>query len=609
MRFQGFWGALCIVFVTGSPLFGEELKPREDERYIMGLVDVVSGKEISQLKYEMIREFRAGDLFVVKKGGEVGLLDDHGREVCPIVYDDIQNSENDGVVYLWKDGKEGWSDLRGGIIFPVIYDSIEDPGYGDWVLVYYDGKTGIADRKGKVAIEPKYEKMCLPHSGKMVFAINGKDGLLDISGNIILRAEYTSLAYLGGNWCSFASNDRFGVIDFDGKVILKPEWDAVESAGDGFIKCERAKKWCLVDPKTRRMGKNWCRSIGVFSENLVCAKAESGKSGFLNKYGEWQIPARYGEVGEFVEGVASVRDHFGEEDGYYFIDGSGKEVLDTREYPCDAPPFFMNGTCELHWSGGEPRTVSRVIVNKAGVIQSKLNYISSPVAPNAIEVSENGRVVATGRNSQERVRSETEAQEDRPEDGMILISNGDFEEPRFGYAKANGEVLIEPLYEAARGFAEGRAWVMKDGRWGLIDNKGKDITGMKYVEAEEFVDGVARVRLANRWGAINGAGSVVVPFEFEEIGEFKSGYAVVKNNGEGTVIDVHGKNVFREWFREVEATGVGDVWVIKRKDGKYVCLDINGKEKSTEYDAIYTVRNSNVALVAKALKTNCSKKE
>jgi hypothetical protein len=56
----------------------------------------------------------------------------------------------------------------------------------------------------------------------------------------------------------------------------------------------------------------------------------SAKYGFINEKGQWAIEPRFGEVGNFKEGLASVRC----DAGYGFIDSSGKVVIAVEYGKC-----------------------------------------------------------------------------------------------------------------------------------------------------------------------------------------------------------------------------------------------------------------------------------
>ena len=59
---------------------------------------------------------------------------------------------------------------------------------------------------------------------------------------------------------------------------------------------------------------------------------------------------------------------------------------------------------------------------------------------------------------------------------------------RLGYFDSNGKKIISCQYEEAEPFVNGIAKVRKDGKYGLINEKGKAIGGLKYTVMEEYAD-------------------------------------------------------------------------------------------------------------------------
>jgi hypothetical protein len=94
----------------------------------------------------------------------------------------------------------------------------------------------------------------------------------------------------------------------------------------------------------------------------------------------------------------------------------------------------------------------------------------------------------------------------------------------FGYIDRTGRLAIDPVYDNAERFREGRAAVAKGNRWGYIDREGQVVIPMKYVVAEEFHDGMARV-----WPDhdtiqfIDTSGKVLFASEQGSVGQFSEG--------------------------------------------------------------------------------------
>jgi hypothetical protein len=104
--------------------------------------------------------------------------------------------------------------------------------------------------------------------------------------------------------------------------------------------------------------------------------------------------------------------------------------------------------------------------------------------------------------------------------------------------------VIEPQFDWAYEFAEGRAEVTLNHKSGFIDTSGKIAVPLKYDMVWPFHDGLARVRNdieAGTWmtmegerpnyryqyGFIDRSGNEVIPLQFEEASYFSDGFAMV----------------------------------------------------------------------------------
>jgi hypothetical protein len=79
---------------------------------------------------------------------------------------------------------------------------------------------------------------------------------------------------------------------------------------------------------------------------------------------------------------------------------------------------------------------------------------------------------------------------------------------------------------------EERVWAAKDGKWGLLDNKGKALTDFIYQAAYDFDDGFARVISNDKVGLVNKAGKLILPAEYKSLGSvYKNTILGIKPDG------------------------------------------------------------------------------
>jgi trimeric autotransporter adhesin len=81
------------------------------------------------------------------------------------------------------------------------------------------------------------------------------------------------------------------------------------------------------------------------------------------------------------------------------------------------------------------------------------------------------------------------------------------------------------------GFIDGRAPARRDGKWGLIDQRGRELLAPKYDRVEVHDGGGARVKLGRTWGFVDRFGSWVAEPRFADAEPMIDGYAQVVEGG------------------------------------------------------------------------------
>lgn len=98
-------------------------------------------------------------------------------------------------------------------------------------------------------------------------------------------------------------------------------------------------------------------------------------------------------------------------------------------------------------------------------------------------------------------------------------------------------------YEFFRPFSQGLAEARSDGKYGFIDENGREIIPPTYDETSEFSEGLAAVKSGGKYGYINKSGEVVIPFRFDRAFRFSEGLAAVQNGDNTGYIDKSGNLV------------------------------------------------------------------
>ncbi|MEU3457326.1 WG repeat-containing protein [Micromonospora sp. NPDC006766] len=125
----------------------------------------------------------------------------------------------------------------------------------------------------------------------------------------------------------------------------------------------------------------------------------------------------------------------------------------------------------------------------------------------------------------------------------------DDEQQLWGYADAEGELVIEHRYAEVQPFREGLAWVRRPeaSRWALIDPAGVTLIEANngYRAVGSFSEELAWVSMdgKGRWMAVDPTNIVRIPPGYEDVRPFRGGLAVVRQNGGWGAVDRTGQVV------------------------------------------------------------------
>ena len=125
-------------------------------------------------------------------------------------------------------------------------------------------------------------------------------------------------------------------------------------------------------------------------------------------------------------------------------------------------------------------------------------------------------------------------------------------EAKFGYIDTTGVFVVEPQFRGARAYSGGRAPVLvggfTSGQWGFIDERGQLVIDPQFDEALPFSEGRAAVSTGDEWGYIDEQGQYVLEPQYDRARSFSGGTAAVEDPFDGDVyIDRTGRSVSAEY--------------------------------------------------------------
>ena len=157
---------------------------------------------------------------------------------------------------------------------------------------------------------------------------------------------------------------------------------------------------------------------------------------------------------------------------------------------------------------------------------------------------------------------------------------------KYGYVDYQGNQVIPCIYDRAFISGEHDSFVLeKDGKCGVVNNKGLIIVPFKWDNIAYFSQGLAAVQMGDKCGYININGDVVIPIEYDETRNFiGAGFASVKKGGKWGIIDIQNNVIVPFEYdaaltssneEECDNTPSKQLFLVS-KDSTWGVIDVNG---------------------------------
>ncbi len=231
----------------------------------------------------------------------------------------------------WKDKYDEVKDFSEGLAVAIIKDKNSKT---------YGRKFGFVDRSGNEIIPLKYN-YAEPFSGGLALVrSNSEWSFIDKTGKEIIPLTKRNLnaESFSGGLALIKSKRKYGFIDKTGKIVisLKKKYGAVESFSEGLASVEYKGKYGFIDTTGKEVIPAKYDDVGYFINGLSKVRMgdeDTGKYGFIDKTGKEVIPLRYDYVYEIKDGLYKVILN----EKSFYIDKFGKCKVDCENAPADHP--------------------------------------------------------------------------------------------------------------------------------------------------------------------------------------------------------------------------------------------------------------------------------
>ncbi|SFW73770.1 WG repeat-containing protein [Chitinophaga sancti] len=589
--------------------------------------------------------------FAVKDKGKWGVYNKEKDElIIPNTYEDIDycygcNAKGDYIL-AQKNGKWGVVSFKNEVLIPFEYDHEHMNMRSDeWVESFYkdDQKLSINLKTKKVEVDTC---QCLPGDEQSGLDTemgsftgqreNGKWGLVNKDGKLILDHVYDDITYHANSaLIGIVRNEKYGMADTTGKIVIPMVFDYwVEPlCGGALFTSEKNGKELIYD----KTGKQILVQYSHFQEmamedgTKMLAIIQGKLYGFYNPAtGKIVIPqytslSYYGDPNYLNIGVG---------DKYGYIDKEGNTVV---------PPIY--DYVDLHAIPKNDQLAKINLKGKTGLFDVKQQKVLLPVIYDYISTYDDSTVLLVTKNGLSgicdfsgKMLAPVKYRDVVPFDSMYSLlkakdsSNAEILNKRTheiyklpfdtAFVAAEGRLImvwqhgkcflydidkkqkVEGAYskdgfpEYMGYFSNHRAIVVRNQKFGYIDEKGNYVVQPKYDYISNFHKGVAAVyecidtaARIYRYGYIDSTGKEIVPViydvpqdiitKFTEeafFGEDDSEVLVLmKNDGKKGLAGLNGRIIVPLNFDHISPEKHGRGYLVTVGD-KFGILDMNGRE-------------------------------
>ncbi len=376
-------------YQEGYKYAGYIVANKTEEGYRYGYIND-NGKQILPLEYnELSRindiEDNKNAYLIVAKNGQFGLTKNE-NEVIKNEYQSISYDKNNSTLVVEKSKKYGVLDLDGKNIVPVKYNQINIVGI--YIYAKNDEETVAYNNDGTKASINMDIAILNTENEKYRIRINNENGtqygVIGKNGEQIIEEKYHYIEYLYEDYFIVSDeNSKLGVIDNKNNTKIAIENDSLQKlentdiietviASKNRLTTLYAKdmsKICEMEDAIVEIKDNYIKiyndldikyfskegkeltNTEVYENNVLFAKKENNKWGFVDKNNNIIVNAKYDKVTEFNEyGFAGVQ-----KDGKWgVIDTNGNELIaPTYSIEENKEAYFIGSYYQVKYGFGE----------------------------------------------------------------------------------------------------------------------------------------------------------------------------------------------------------------------------------------------------------------
>lgn len=423
-------------------------------------------------------------VFKYRKDGKYGVIHFEGKEITKAIYDEIESlSYKEGELLVSQEEKYGVIDIAGNKMTEIIYDKISVDGYyTDKNLYEYAGyvvavktqegyRYGYLNYKGKEILKTEYNdilrvKEILDNDNfYLICAKNGQYGMMKNESQI-LESEYQSIRYDATNKVLVVEKSKkYGIASLEGNIIVPIQYNQIDITG-AYIYAENEQGTTVYNSKGVKADID--SKISILNTNheeyKIKINNENGtKYGVIDQDEKPLIEEKYNYIEYLYDNYFIVSNENGklgivDDQDAIKVELNKDSLQKIQDTELIQATLTENKIVQIY-----SKTMNKICEMQNAILEEKNDYI---------KIYNTSEIRYFDKEGKELKNTEV-----YPNNKLFVK----IENNHYGFVNSNGELVIENKYDKAYEFNEyGYAAVMKDEKWGAIDEEGKEVIAPTY---------------------------------------------------------------------------------------------------------------------------------
>jgi hypothetical protein len=434
---------------------------------------------------------------VVQKGLKYGVIDCDGNVILHVEYDKLSNFRN-GKIWARKSGLWSLLSEKGVVLVAPAFTEINPITNSELAWVKKDGVWGlISEEKGNFICRPQYKVAQIMSENATLVQLSDLYGVVNhVNCGFLLPMNIAKVRKVALHIIIFQQNGKWGIFNEQGKISANAIYDTLSLKYTDILLFKKDGQYGLINFNGKELTNASFEEIDDFSEGLFKVK-QKGKFGYINRFGKFHTRPQFEDAASFKKLQTIVK-----KDGKYgIIDMKNKFIL-NNEYSI----IGRNNNADYYYVKAKD------------------------------DSKQNEKFYLYGRDIKKIIDSGFDTIYSSDSVSFIRVKNDD----KISFFSLSKKGLsFSGNFEDARPFRNGFAFIKQNGKWGAVDEKGKEVLPSVYdeVDYQWFQKAlIFTTKKDGKLGLADAAGKIIIPNEYEVVETALPNYLKVKKAGKWGVI-------------------------------------------------------------------------